>query len=59
MALVGGKDGYKTFGLIPADKRLDTYTNYAQSFIDYLNTINGPIGEFPVEEMSTQQFTNR
>ena len=39
--------------------RLDTYTNYAQSFIDYLSTVTETIGDFPVEEMSTQNFTSR
>jgi len=39
--------------------QVDTFTNYAQGFIDYLKTVEGGLGEFPVEEMSTRTYINR
>ncbi len=34
--IAGGKDGYTTLGNIPADRKVDTYIDDAQSFIDYI-----------------------
>ena len=53
----GGKDGYLTFGDIEEDKRLDTYLDYAQSFVDYVERV-GTISKLPVEDYSTQSFIN-
>ena len=49
-----GKDGYATFGSIK--DKLNTYKNYAQSFIDFLKTLKGCVFELPYEEYSTQNF---
>ncbi|MDO6459576.1 NAD nucleotidase [Granulosicoccaceae sp. 1_MG-2023] len=53
----GGKDGYLTFGDIEEDKRLDTYLDYAQSFVDYVERV-GSISKLATEDYSTQSFTN-
>ena len=53
----GGKDGYLTFGDIEEDKRLDTYLDYAQSFVDYVERV-GTISKLTVEDYSTQSFIN-
>ncbi|WP_020394292.1 NAD nucleotidase [Thiolinea disciformis] len=57
----GGKDGYLTFGDIPASKKTDTFLDYAKSFVDYVQkeTAAGRvIDKLPIEEYSTQQFIN-
>ena len=59
LRFTGGKDGYYTFGQIADENKVDTFTNYAQGFIDYLTDLSGNIGDFPVEEMSTRRYTNR
>ena len=54
-----GKDGYKTFGIV--SKRgdaLNTYLDYAQSFVDYIKEV-GTIDKLPLGEYSTQSFTNK
>jgi hypothetical protein len=53
--IAGGKDGYTTFGA--AGGKVDTFTNYAQSFMDYLQTTNkSVIAALPDAEFSTQKF---
>lgn len=55
--IAGGKDGYATFGNITEDKRLDTYLDYAQSFVDYVKEAQ-VVEKLPIDEYSTQSFTN-
>lgn len=56
--IAGGKDGYVTFGKMPAEKLVNTYTNYAQGFIDYLTSVHGPIVPLHPAEYSTQGYIN-
>jgi NAD pyrophosphatase/5''-nucleotidase NadN len=53
----GGRDGYVTFGTVSDDGRaVDTFLDYAQSFVDYtleVNTLSKPAAD----EYSTQSFT--
>lgn len=70
--IAAGRDGYFTFGDVSADGRVvDTYIDYAQAFIDYLQQDLGgaaagdPILEtppqvwpIPCSDYSTQHFTN-
>lgn len=56
--VAGGHDGYLTFGTVSDDNRaLDTYLDYAQSFVDYVKA-EGSITKLPLEEYSTQSYTN-
>ncbi len=57
--IAGGKDGYATFATITDAKRVDTYLDYAQSFVDYVKRIGGTVNKLPVEEYSTQEFVNK
>lgn len=57
----GGKDGYLTFGDIPASQKTNTFLDYAKSFVDYVQkeTAAGrTIDKLPTDEYSTQQFIN-
>lgn len=59
--IAGGRDGYLTFGDIADDKKVDTFLDYAQSFVDYVKretAANRAVTKLPAEEYSTQQFTN-
>ncbi len=56
--VAAGQDGYTTLGVIPANLKINTFTFYAQSFIDYLKTTNGPIPSLPDAEYSTRSFKN-
>jgi 5'-nucleotidase/UDP-sugar diphosphatase len=53
-----GKDGYATFKTV-SDRgdTVDTYLDYAQSFADYVRAV-GEVTKLPVEEYSTQSYTN-
>ncbi|GAB3485233.1 NAD nucleotidase [Marinomonas epiphytica] len=54
-----GKDGYATFGVVFNEGRyVDTYLDYAQSFVDYIQHV-GTIDKLPMEEYSTQVFINQ
>jgi len=54
----GGRDGYLTFGTVSEDGRaLDTYLDYAQSFVDYVTQV-GTVSKLPIDEYSTQSFIN-
>lgn len=60
--MANGSDGYVTLGNIPASRKLDTYLDYAQSFVDYVKreTAAGrAIVKLPVDEYSTQQFIDK
>lgn len=57
-----GKDGYLTFGDIPANQKTDTFLDYAQSFVDYVKreTAEGrPVTKLPTAEYSTQVFIDK
>lgn len=57
--IAGGKDGYLTFGDVFKDGRVvDTYLDYAQSFVDYVTKV-GTIDKLPLSEYSTQEFINK
>ncbi|MFT2111842.1 NAD nucleotidase [Marinomonas sp. 2405UD68-3] len=57
--IAGGKDGYLTFADVLKDGRvLDTYLDYAQSFVDYVSKV-GTIDKLPLDEYSTQSFINK
>ncbi len=54
-----GRDGYLTFGTVSADGRiLDTYLDYAKSFVDYVERV-GTLNKLPLDEYSTQKFYNK
>jgi len=58
--IASGQDGYDTFGTIfAAGKFVDTYTEYAQGFIDYVELLNSngdQLEKLPMAEYSTQQY---
>ncbi|MBF6056766.1 MULTISPECIES: NAD nucleotidase [Thiomicrorhabdus] len=57
----GGKDGYLTFADIQGDDYVDTYLDYAQSFVDYVKAeteAGNTIDKLPYSEYSTQNFTD-
>jgi len=56
--VAAGQDGYTTLGAIPAYLKINTFTFYAQSFIDYLRNTDGTIADLPDAEYSTQRFKN-
>ncbi|RVU84386.1 NAD nucleotidase [Leucothrix sargassi] len=56
----GGRDGYITFGEIADDKRVDTFLDYALSFVQYVEAetaAGNTIDKLPLDEYSTQNFT--
>ena len=54
--IAAGRDGYNTFKSVKNDGRyLDTYLDYAQSFVDYVID-RGTIEKLPVSEYSTQSI---
>ncbi len=57
--IASGQDGYTTFGAVSADGRaVDTFIEYAQSFIDYVSiTREGVLSKIDPEDYSTQNFT--
>ena len=57
--IAGGKDGYLTFGTISAQEGrvVDTYLDYAQSFVDYVTSRDGgQIYKLDPSEYSTQSY---
>ena len=52
-----GRDGYFTLGDIPDDLKVDTFLDYAQSFVDYVTDI-GTLTRLPIEDYSTQSYMN-
>ena len=53
--IAAGRDGYDTFGTIPDSQKTDTFIDYAQAFIDYLEQdLGGSVSRVPIEEYSTQ-----
>lgn len=61
--IASGQDGYTTFGpIFAAGDFVDTFTEYAQGFVDYVNalTANGMnLQKLPVDEYSTQNYIGR
>ena len=54
--IAGGRDGYLTFKTVAGDGRLvDTYLDYAQSFVDYVRA-KGTVDKLDISEYSTQSF---
>ena len=54
--IAGGRDGYLTFKTVASDGRLvDTYLDYAQSFVDYVRA-KGTVDKLDISEYSTQSF---
>lgn len=53
--IAGGKDGYETMGKIAKERRLDTYLDYAQSFVEYVKS-KGQIGKLAKGDYSTQSY---
>lgn len=56
--IAGGRDGYQTLGIISDDSKVDTFLDYAQSFVDYVLD-QGTVGKLPLEDYSTQSYTNQ
>ncbi|WP_246624693.1 5'-nucleotidase C-terminal domain-containing protein [Oceanobacter mangrovi] len=57
--IAAGQDGYDTFGTITGEKYVDTYTEYAQSFADYMQILTDAgesLEKLPTSEYSTQSF---
>jgi 5'-nucleotidase len=61
--IASGRDGYDTFGLVyNTGDYVDTYTEYAQGFIDYVEALAGQgiaLEKLPLDEYSTQQYIGR
>jgi 5'-nucleotidase len=56
--IAAGRDGYLTFKTVKNDGRYtDTYLDYAQSFVDYVQE-RGSVGKLPSSEYSTQALVN-
>ena len=54
--IAGGRDGYRSFKTVKNDGRYtDTYLDYAQSFVDYVEE-RGTVGKLPASEYSTQEM---
>lgn len=58
--IAAGRDGYLTFGTVSAEGRVvDTFIDYAQSFIDYVEQdLGGVVEPLPCDDYSTQLFIN-
>ena len=55
--IAGGRDGYLSFKPVVADGRaVDTYLDYAQSFVDYVKSV-GTLSKLPASEYSTKSFS--
>lgn len=53
-----GGDGYSTFETVSDDGRsVDTFIEYAQSFVDYVESV-GTLNKLPLDEYSTQSFSD-
>ena len=51
------RDGYFEFGKIPEEKKVDTYVEYAQSFIEYSESV-GILEPVPEDRASTQEWSS-
>lgn len=61
--IASGRDGYETFGdVFAAGDYVDTYTEYAQGFIDYVEALAADglsLEKLPLDEYSTQNYIGR
>lgn len=58
--IAGGKDGYTTFEEVTGADYVDTFLDYAQSFVNYVEAQpNKTVSKLPYSEYSTQSFTTR
>lgn len=61
--IASGRDGYTTFGeVFEAGDFVDTYTEYAQGFIDYVESLTNTaqqVQKLPPSEYSTQNYIGR
>ncbi|MEM1114644.1 MAG: NAD nucleotidase [Pseudomonadota bacterium] len=61
--IASGRDGYDTFGpIFAAGDFEDTFTEYAQGFIDYVEDLAAEgrsLEKLPIEEYSTQRYIGR
>ncbi|MEM6581941.1 MAG: 5'-nucleotidase C-terminal domain-containing protein [Pseudomonadota bacterium] len=61
--IASGRDGYATFGeIFEQGLFVDTFTEYAQGFIDYVESLTesgSGLMQLPLEEYSTQNYTGR
>jgi 5'-nucleotidase/UDP-sugar diphosphatase len=55
--IAGGKDGYFEFKKVPDDKKVDTFVEYAQSFIDYAKSVN-TLTSVSDDRASTQEWSD-
>jgi hypothetical protein len=53
----GAKNGYLEFGEGPDDKKVNTFVEYAQSFIDYAQSVN-TLTSVPDDRASTQEWSD-
>lgn len=59
--IAAGNEGYDTFASISADKQTDTYLEYAETFVNYLNRLGGGdiiLQKLSYKDYSTQRFTD-
>jgi len=55
--IAAGRDGYLSFKTVKNEGRYtDTYLDYAQSFVDYVQE-RGSVGKLPASEYSTQALS--
>jgi 5'-nucleotidase len=55
--IAAGRDGYLTFGQIDDSRIVDTFINYAQGLIDYVELdLDGVVTKPPAENYSTKSF---
>ena len=61
--IASGRDGYETFGTVfSAGLFVDTFTEYAQGFIDYVELLSeagDSLSKLPLEEYSTKSYIGR
>ncbi|UQB43126.1 5'-nucleotidase C-terminal domain-containing protein [Thiomicrospira microaerophila] len=58
--IAAGRDGYTTFTEIQGELRVDTFLDYAQSFVDYVEAqANNRVSKLPYSEYSTQNYTDK
>ncbi|MGQ7848027.1 NAD nucleotidase [Granulosicoccus sp. 3-233] len=56
--IAGGQDGYTTLGEISDDLKVDTFLDYAESFVSYVKEV-GTIERLPLSDYSTQSYINQ
>ena len=59
--IAGGRDGYVTFTEVTGDAYVDTFTEYAQGFVDYVEGLTAnsqELAKLPADEYSTKSYTD-